>query len=167
MLKNNKGITMMMLVVTVIVLIILTGVSVQTGKVSTRDTKVARKVADMKLVKAKVEVIYEQNRFNGESLIGVNEVEWFTDDLGIELSEEEKNLIVKDRNEKNMSKWLWYMWDREILMSQGLDPNMLSDNQYYFVNYATGEILYTAGTIYDNQKYYSLTGLEAMLAENY
>lgn len=167
MLKNNKGITMMMLVVTVIVLIILTGVSVQTGKVSTRDTKVARKVADMKLVKAKVEVIYEQNRFNGESLIGVNEVEWFTDDLDIELSEEEKNLIVKDRNEKDMSKWLWYMWDREILMSQGLDPNMLSDNQYYFVNYATGEILYTAGTIYDNQKYYSLTGLEAMLAENY
>ena len=65
MLKNNKGITILALIITILVLLVLTSVSLGTGYSVITDIKLGRTVANMALVKAKAETIYEQSQFSG------------------------------------------------------------------------------------------------------
>lgn len=64
--RNDKGITMLVLVITIVILVILTGVSINTGYSVLRDIRVGRIVSNMVLVKAKVETIYEEYQFSGD-----------------------------------------------------------------------------------------------------
>ena len=152
MLKNNKGITMIALVITIIILLVLTGISVNTGFSTIKEFRAGRVISNLTMVKAKAEVIYEEYQFNGTPLVG-------TTGEKIELSDEEKRLLGSD-----FDIWTWYQWDTSILEEQGLDKEMLGTNEYFLVNYENAEIVYTKGTSLDGQTtYYSLTGLKYML----
>lgn len=60
MLSSNKGITLIMLVVTIIVLSILTGVAVNVGYTSYKDMQITAYVAKMNMVQARVNVINQK-----------------------------------------------------------------------------------------------------------
>ena len=165
--KNNKGVTLTMLVIIIIVLFIITGISVDTGVEFMNDVRVSRIVANMELVQAKVEIIYEEYQFQGENseidvLVGqkVNGNDIFrkiSDDKTI--SENDRKLFENDNN-------LWYQWNASVLEEQGLDKNMLDnpENDVFWVNYATSEIIYSRGTVIDGVTYFSKDALETVLA---
>lgn len=153
--KNQKGVTIMALVITILLLIMLTAVSLNTGYSVLKDIRVGRIISHMVLVKAKAETIYEQHQFNREELIGTpTQIDF--------LSEEEKGKILEKTEKGNFEQLTWYQWDANTLISQGLDANLLGNDEYFYVNYEFAEIVYSQGTSFDSQTYYSLTGLNQM-----
>ena len=156
MLKDDKGITMTSLVIMIIVLLILASVSVTTGYSGIKEIRIGRIVSNMTMVKAKAETIYEANQFNEENLIGQK-----SDINSISISSVEQNLIGAISGD-------WYKWDKSVLKGQGLDPNMLSgDNEYFLVNYEKPEVIYSKGeSLNGSERYYSLTGLKYILEKD-
>lgn len=168
MLKNNKGVTILALVITIILLLILAGVSVNTGFSVVKDVRVGRMLSNMALVQAKVEVIGEEYHFHNNDtdyLVGeeVFRIDSATHQLeNIKLSDEERNMIAQkaEVSEADLFNWEWFKWDANILEAQGLDKKMLDENEFFYVNYEHAEIVSSEGTSYDNTHYfYSITGL--------
>ncbi len=168
MLKNNKGITILALVITVLILLILTGVSLGTGYSVITDIKLGRTVANMALVKAKAETIYEQYQFSGnsEDLVG--------EPVSVDfLSEREIQLIEQNSGKTGLAGSVWYKWTAQTLVKQGLDPNLLrnKETEFFFVNYEFDEVAWNKGTTYnvgtEKTYYYSMTGLNFIYKNRY
>lgn len=60
MLKNNKGITLIALVITIIVLMILVSISVSTGLDTAKESRYYNAISQMKVMQAKVNEFYEE-----------------------------------------------------------------------------------------------------------
>lgn len=133
MLKKDSGVTMVSLIIIVIVLFILSGISLNYGFGSITEIRAERIYSYLNLVKAKAEVIKEKNTFNGESLVG------------------------EENNPDFLSGTGWYKWDKTILHSQDLDENMLGNDEYFYVNYDTGEVAYSKPTKCNSEICYTLT----------
>lgn len=103
MLKNEKGITILVLVITIVIMIIITGVSVNNGFLVIKEVRLGRIISNMTMVKAKVETIYEQNQFNQTPLVGT------PSSIITDLSEKEKELLEED--EEDINHWTWYKWN--------------------------------------------------------
>lgn len=100
MLKNEKGITILVLVITIVIMIIITGVSVNNGFLVVKEVRLGRIISNMTMLKAKAETIYEQNQFNQTPLVGTIST------IKPDLSEKEKNMLGED-----VDNWTWYKWD--------------------------------------------------------
>ena len=165
--KNNKGVTLTMLVIIIIVLLIITGVSVNTSITFMNDIRVGRIVANMELIQAKVETIYEEYQFQGENkkdevLVGTEVTS--SEILAIisnetTISDVDKNLLENNSN-------MWYKWDLNVLKEQRLDEKMLDNPNidFFWVNYENSKIIYSKGTIIGDTSYFSKDALEAVLA---
>lgn len=171
MLKNNKGVTILSLVITIIILFILAGVSMNTGFSVMNDVRCGRIISNMALVKAKAEVIYEDYQFYnndtdylaGEGAYQIDSTTYKLENVSI--SAEEVKLIAEgaETSEAEVLNWDWYKWNSSTLQAQGLDQTILGENEYLYVNYEHQEIIYSVGTSYDNENYfYSMTGLNNM-----
>ncbi len=163
MVKKEKGVTLVTLVITIILLGILAGVSANTGYSVIKDMRIGRIIANMTLVRAKVETIYEQYQFSEEEedLVGtkVTEIDF--------LSEEEKKLIEEKAGNTEFANLVWYEWNANDLRSQGLDVNLLGNDEKFYINYENSEIIYSKGTAYRTKiKYYSMTGLNYIYINN-
>lgn len=86
--KNNKGITLIVLIITVILLTIIGGVSVYYGINSYEESKVIRFETNMKILQKKVDLVLEEGKNYKE--------------LGLSLNDEQKqtlsNIISQDTN---------------------------------------------------------------------
>lgn len=142
MLKNNKGVTLTVLVVTIIVIIILAGVTISSSDSLIKNTKVKNMVTNMYLIQAKAEALYEEYQFNGTETGYIGEQ-------------------VTDLNTYNVvDNGKWYKWDKNTIKDLGFDENMLSSGGDFIVNYATGEVIYTKGLKDDDGNVkYTLTDL--------
>lgn len=175
MVKNNKGVTMIALITTVVVMIILTGVSINTGFTVVKDVRIGRILSNMKLVEGKMAVLYDDYKFynNDTSYLegqGPIKIDSATNKLEeVNLSEAEVEAIAQNANVsiQDVYSWNWYKWDLAELEAQNLDTNMLEKTHVFFVNYEYNEIIYSEGTSYNNvDYYYSRTGLTEIFNSN-
>lgn len=155
MLRSNKGVTMISIIVTVLIMAALAGISVGLGLSSVDKIRIGRMVASMTMVKAKAEIVYENYQFSEieNNLVGSKTN---LDSDGIILSDNEKNMIEGEDE-------YWYKWDADVLENQGLDPKMLSGNEVYYVNYENTEVISSKGAKFADEKCYSITGLKYLL----
>ena len=152
MLKNNKAVTLLVLVVTVIVILVLGGTTIVTSDALIKKTKKKTIITNMYLIKGEVESIYEEYQFNGDENIL----------KGTVLDENELEDVVSIYKAKTGVGDLWYEWNRDTLLKLGFDPEMLpNESEGYYVNYATGEIIYTPGVKEGTTRIYTLTKLTA------
>ena len=157
MLKNNQGVTIIALAITIIVLMIFAGMSITTGYSVLTDMRAGRIISNMNMIQAKVETISEQNEFDETELVGTR-IGTYDQISNLSLENEEIELLENEYS--SFRTLVWYKWDQSTLESQGLDKNMLENNHYFYVNYDTAEIIYSAGTSYNYTNFYfSLTGL--------
>ena len=70
MLKNEKGITMAMLIVTVIVMAVLASIAMTAGNNLRKKTELADRITQMQLIQAKVEDSYNEHLYKGSALLG-------------------------------------------------------------------------------------------------
>ena len=158
--KNNRGITLITLVLTIIVIFILASIAIPTGSDLIIKTRVNRYISIMYLMKIEAEKIYENYEFDSESsYFTVNSTASEIVDLnGIMnlLSSEEKSLVI--------SSGTWYKWNKNTLDYLNIDSSNIiknEDDEFFCVNYETGEVLYNNGIIINNNQdiRYTLTGL--------
>ena len=137
MIKNNHGVTLSILVVTIIVILILSAITITSSDDIIRNTKSKSIVSNMYLIKSKVETIYEDYKFSNED--ETDELPGTQVDVSSLL---QYNVLPGDDSEEIST---WYEWDKNTIVSLGFDESMLKGNSKYIVNYATGEVIYTGG----------------------
>lgn len=113
MLRNEKGVTMAMLIITVIVMVVVASIAMTAGSNLRKKTELADRVSQMQLIQAKAEEIYNEHLYKGSKL------------LGQEVTLNEGDEI---RNEK------WYKLSSEDMKSMGIDFTP-TDEYYYCVKY--------------------------------
>lgn len=147
MIKNNKGITIVSLVIVIIVLIIIAGVSIGVGGNVIKSAKLQSINTNMLLIQAKAKVIFEESNFNkDESLLKGQKV---SDIIGNEQIQELVSQSVIDDTQN------YYLLSQEDLDEIGLYNIEVGDG--YVVNYQTEEIIYVKGFKVENTTYYKLS----------
>lgn len=142
-LNNEKAITIIALIITIIVMLILAGVGVHFGNEALNKAKLEDIKTDMSSIKTKAKIVAEKYNFKDiENLIGNEITDEETQKLGIENSSEIRK------------------WSSSDLSEQGLST---IDGDVYVVKYNLEdpnncEVYYLTG--YEGK--YSLTDLEAI-----
>ena len=66
--KQERGITLVSLVITIIVLIIITGIAIFAGTSTIKSAKIAGFMTELELIQEKVNTIYEKRKLNKEDI---------------------------------------------------------------------------------------------------
>lgn len=153
MFKNNKGVTLAILIITIIVVLILASITISSTDTVLTRTRLQNAAANMKLIQAKVESMNEEYEFNAtpsEDYVGIKvEDDGYLNMYGVTILPDDK----------------WYVWDREVLEQLGFEKDMLKEvspeqqvtpkekeREKYVVNYSTGEVIFTTGVEDENDE---------------
>ena len=142
MLKNQKGITLVALIVTVVMMTILLMVTVNTSTSLINNSKLRSLVTTMYLVQAKLDVLNEKHDFDGTELVGD------------ELTDDECDKVSIDKGEKDD----WRKWKKETLNGFGIQTE---DFNVFFVHYGDDlEVIYPEGFVVNGKRIYKLSELK-------
>lgn len=160
MLKNQNGVTVAALVVTIIVLGILASVTISVTTDLMTDSKVKTYITNMLLVQGKAESLYEKYEFEGTS--DNPDADIGNEYMGTKTDLNSLETFKKYLDGTNNDKY-WYKWTQNTLSNNGLDPEMLtSGSEYYLVNYESGEVIYSKGFKGEGSTtYYTLTEMQS------
>lgn len=144
--KNNKGITMISLVIMVLLMILLASITAYEANGLISISRVQSVTTDLLLIQAKVRIINEKEVFEKDE-----EKSWI---LGDKLSEhtdilsvlKEKNIISSDETVDN-----YYVLSQQNLNDMGLESLNYADG--YVVNYETEDVIYVKGVKNNEGKY--------------
>ena len=173
--KENKGITMLVLIITIIVLAIIAGISIGKGNNIIKRSQLENLKTNMLLIKVKGKQYVENSNFK----LGTNPTE---EEKANRIEEAKKELIGEQITESNIfegninktkeeiqeesSKYIYYYKiTTQNLIDIGL-TNIKSDekNGWYIIKYNIPnieiEIYNTKGFENENNKYYTLTQIQ-------
>ena len=147
--NKEKGVSIITLIITVILLIIITGLVVYTGMEMIDEVNRAELVVNMSMIQTKVKTINEKYNFEG------NDTSVF---IGTKMTDVIKlpENIIKMQQTINEDLSLYYLLTNDDLSKMNLEfiKNRNEEN-IYLVNYTTNEIIYINGFKYksDNLLY--------------
>ncbi len=142
-LNNEKAITIIALIITIIIMLILAGVGVHFGNEALNKAKLEDIKTDMSSIKTKAKIVAEKYNFKDiDNLIGSEITDEEAQKLGIENSSETRKWSSNDLNEQGLST---IAGDIYVVKYNLEDPNNC-------------EVYYLTG--YEGK--YSLTDLEAI-----
>lgn len=148
--KNQKGITIVSLVITIVILLIIGGVTVTVGTSVIKQATLKTVNTNMMLIQAKAKTIAEQAKFN-------NNTDNYKGIILSEISGDKKVDKVLDAGIiEDASKY--YLLSKDDLVSMGLEKIEIEDG--YIVNYETKEVIYVKGYENDGITYYKLTDMK-------
>lgn len=173
MIKNKKGVTLVVLVITVIVLIIIAGISIQFGREAINDVRNKKVMTELSNVQ---QAIFE--RYTLLKSAGADEkiAEFKTNDVDLDEDiNRPKELLgtrivdINDLEDYGFTKYevtyytdmffeeYYYLLDKSDLDKIGINSEKVSDKSYsYIVNYSTGEVFDIEHTLqideYDEDK---------------
>ena len=147
-LKSKNGITIIALVLTVIIMLILVGVTVKIGTNSIDESEKQDIITNMISIKTKAKIVkYKYNFKDIENLVGtplIEDTEHTTTDVKVEIPGEKINKC--------------YIWTQEDLNDQGLASISSNKSEFYIVCYGDDEIEVYYSKAVDGK--YSLTELQ-------
>lgn len=163
MLKNNKGITLSILVITIIVILILSSIAITSADSVLTHVRIQNLTTNMLLLRSKIESLNDEYEFNETSPENY---------VGIEVAGEENKNNLNGYGITIHPDDKWYILNRDDLKEIGLEEDMLKDveekegvvkeqqPERFIVNYSSGEIIYTTGmSDENNEKVYTLSQL--------
>ncbi len=152
---NEKGITIVSLVITVILLIIVTSVAVNTGTSVIKQANLQTINTNMMLIQAKTKTVSEQAKFNKDTSN-------YKGTLISDISNNQKILKLIDNGViDDTSKY--YLLSSTDLQDLGLQKIDIEDG--YVVNYETEEVIYVKGFESNGTTYYKLSELRTVTAK--
>lgn len=150
--SNQRGITIISLVITIIMLLILASVTVYTGDNVIKHAKLQTINTNMMLIQVKVKTIAEQAKFNKDTSNYKGTV--ITDvSSDNKISELINNGVIEDTSK-------YYLLSKSDLDSMGLEKIDIEDG--YIVNYDTEEVIYVKGFEHDGTTYYKLSDMKQL-----
>lgn len=150
--SNERGITIISLLITVVVLIIVTSVAVYTGTDIIKQANLQTINTNMMLIQAKTKTIAEQAKFNKDTSN-------YKGTLISNVSDNQKILkLVDDGVIDDTSKY--YLLSSNDLQDLGLQNIDIEDG--YVVNYETEEVIFVKGFESNGTTYYKLSELKTV-----
>ncbi len=145
--KNNKGVTLIIVIITVVLLTIIAGLAITYGIDTYNNTKVMKFQAYMKAIQKKVDIVIEEN-------VGI---EGYYNSLGQALTDEQRTKLQtiissnsKIETKEVNSEKLRYFSESEIKKQFDLE----NVNDDIIVNFANREIISLNGVEKDNVMHY-------------
>ena len=121
MLKNNKGVTLTILVISIIVMIIIFGITLSSADDLLRNSEKNRLKTNMYLIQSKAATLLEDYLFDG------------TDNLGTtNASDTQISGVgwIKDDN-----RYIYREWDKTTLENYGIDTENFSSTEKFIIQY--------------------------------
>jgi len=151
MLKREKGVTLTILVVTIIVMLILAGVIMSINMNLNKTTDLKEVVSNMELIKM-IAADY-RNKYISETVVEIDE----NNNKIVTISDKFKGTHLDPQNASDIimsllgysnktqlgideTGYYWFRLDKKDLEEIGIDN--IKDNELYFVNYQTLDIAY-------------------------
>lgn len=175
--RNERGISMMILVISIIVILIISGIGINVGIRMINDTNRQNIKTNMLLIKGKARLAEENVEFKTSNKTNEIEIQEIKDEeyFGIKLKDVDNekvknqiNMLIDngilpnpETNNDEFSKY--YYINQDNLNGIGLGEIKESDGAYYFVKYEEEnvDIIYTKGfTDLDGNTFYALTQMK-------
>ncbi len=158
--KNNSGITLVSLVITIIVLLILSSITIYSGVSTVRSARLTKFTTEMKLMQEKVNELYYS--YTNDGTVTVNGTEYVGTDIQ-NIGEDPESLFNSSRLEEVFSTSGSGITDREGYMyydMETLEDLGLEDMEYeFFVNVSKRSVVSIEGFNYYGNIYYTLEQL--------
>lgn len=152
---NQKGITLLILVITIVILLILASITIYTGGNIIQKANLQNINTNMMLIQAKTKTIAEQSKFNkdasGYQGTKISEVMGNT-----QIDSLVANGIIEDKEK-------YFLLSQDNLNQMGLEKIKIDEG--YVVNYETDEIIYVKGFEANNTIYYKLSEMKSLNIE--
>lgn len=150
-LKQTKGITIVALIITIIIMLILASVSIEFGRGEIQRAKLEDIKTTMLLIKGRAQIVADKEEF-GESYDNTGMVK-LADASGYDLS-----LLQPTLNELADTSNL-YIWEQTAMDNNNIDVEITTED-FFVIDYLTGEVYYSLGYTYEGNTYYSLTQMQ-------
>lgn len=159
--KKTKGVTLISLVITVIVLLIITGISIYSGKEIIKKAKLEELKTNMLLIKAKAKEYVEEANFK----MGINPDDNKKSEVRAEVYintaklESAADMTLND----NIPTAECYKLTAEAIEVWGLNEIEIDEGEYYLIQFKDTENTNLSVEIYNTKGYegkYSLTEIE-------
>ena len=173
--KQNKGISMVTLIITIIVLLILAGISIGVGNNVIKSSELENLKTNMLLIRAKGKECVENANFKlGTNFEKATDQENRLTTAKVELKGEEitdssifDGKISIDISEENKNNRYYYKLTTQNLEEMGLSNVKSDDNKgWYIIKYdiknVEVEVYNTQGFERDKKNYYSLSELQSL-----
>ncbi len=145
--KNQKGITLVSLAVTVVIMAILAGVATYVGSESIQETKRTTFISELEMIQAKVNTIYEKIKTNEQDRL------YYTSTIGQDLTQIEASKLNEILQDTKPDGFRYFSKDElKKLDLQNIRQNVL-------INFNTREVISVDGIIIDKTKYFRLRNM--------
>ncbi|MCL2342216.1 MAG: hypothetical protein FWC53_04170 [Firmicutes bacterium] len=157
--KGNRGITIVALIITIVLMLILAGVIITIGSNVINRSQFEDIKTNMLTIQGKALTIGEKNSFDpaNNPLLGTQIDKQAYTANGYTLPNE---LINALKSKDSDAAAVYYIWGSTELNNQGLTAISLGSNAFYVVDYNSNDVFYSAGAGVDGQKYYSLADIK-------
>ena len=135
--NNNKGITLVALAITLIVMLILSGTTIAVSSI-VQNAQRQGTITNMLLIQTKVKILKERAAFSGDTQ---------TYYIGTKLKNQpNKAAIAKDSlTSAELEKETLYVYNNDTLTQIGLEGIKLNENEIIIVDYEDADIIYPNG----------------------
>lgn len=157
--KENKGITIIALIITVIVMLILVSVTTKIGTGQIEKTKLEDLKATMLLIKGRAQIAIDKENF-GEDYNKDGMVK-LTDEVALpeEIANNYDLTKLKTTLDKLADKTNLYIWEQTAMDNNNIDVT-ITNTEFYVIDYNTREVYYSQGYKSGETTYYSLTDIQ-------
>lgn len=157
--KQEKGITMLSLLITLLIMIVVIAIGINTVSPLVQKSNIEDLTTELMLIQAKWQIERERVNFDGTSIFDEGLI-------NAQDTENEGKLIDEYKYVTNSESWIdsnvkaYYRLPDEALKSMGLE---LEKNYGYAVNYENDDIIYIPGIeAEDGKVYYKLSEIKGL-----
>ena len=151
MIKTKKGITIIALIVTIIVMIILATVTLNIATEEIEKAKLEDLKTIMLLIKGRAQIVADKEEF-GETYDNTGMIK-----LADATSYNTSNLAQTLNNLENKENL--YIWEQTAMDNNSIDVDITQED-FYVIDYSTGEVYSSVGYTEGDITYYSLTDIQ-------
>lgn len=145
MIKENNGITLITLAITIIILLILASITTYSGIDTIKSSRLTKYKTQLEMVQAQVDVLYEKYKDTTDEI-----------EIGKEITASDEEKAVKALETIGVNSLSGYkIFDKEVLQELGVEG--IDDT--YIVNIKEREVLSLNPIKYEGREYYNLAQL--------
>lgn len=160
--RNNKGITIIALIITIVLTLILLSVVIKFGTNEIDRAKIEDLKSTMLLIKGRAQVSKEKTNFEKDysekGVIQINDNLTLPEGKIYDLSSIQSELnALADKSQL-------YIWEQTALNNNGIDYEITSDD-FFVIDYNNMEVYSSIGYSFEGRTYYSLSQLQELTDE--
>lgn len=149
--KSNKGITIVALIITVIIMLILATVTIEFGTGEIEKAKFEDLKTTMLLIKGRAQIVADKESFgetyDNEGMVKLSEASGYN----VSNLQSIFNSLADTSN--------LYIWEQTAMANNNIDVTITNED-FFVIDYSTGEVYYSLGYTYEENTYYSLSEMQ-------